>query len=439
MNIPLNSAFRNLGQEGVLLTPMASFMWAWPDGIPTNAPFGGVMYGPQTTVPLKLPFTEYCSDNDVGQKKARVWWALRRTRRRRSLPWILHFLAFRDSDADDDAGPGVEEVQAAVERADAAGAPAAGKAFLRCPLSDLALLVAYAARNSLPVASWLARHGIQTLVLRYRLLPHYDHQDALSDLEAAVQLVRKHKDGPVAAIGFSAGGHLVASLSLRLKKTPLDAQVLVYPAIDGSDWAKPGSAGFWDPACNKNTDKLLEGQQALLGGRGFAAPPSFIVGSTGDAVCPAKAHTDPYVAALRKRGIAHEYVRGNLGEHGFGLDKCWSNACAAWLQQRGFGKKIAQRSWAGCRLLQPMSTVCKWDTTLKRRQVVDATNGNSMPKEHLGQLTKLILIFRFSDLKMTGPTRRHGISCDVVQWRWLKSQRSAAVSSLCSSSRLVQR
>eukprot|EP00435_Cladocopium_sp_Y103_P037391 s2021_g9.t2 len=266
MNIPLNSAFRNLGQEGVLLTPMASFMWAWPDGIPTNAPFGGVMYGPQTTVPLKLPFTEYCSDNDVGQKKARVWWALRRTRRRRSLPWILHFLAFRDSDADDDAGPGVEEVQAAVERADAAGAPAAGKAFLRCPLSDLALLVAYAARNSLPVASWLARHGIQTLVLRYRLLPHYDHQDALSDLEAAVQLVRKHKDGPVAAIGFSAGGHLVASLSLRLKKTPLDAQVLVYPAIDGSDWAKPGSAGFWDPACNKNTDKLLEGQQALLGG-----------------------------------------------------------------------------------------------------------------------------------------------------------------------------
>ncbi|CAL1136833.1 unnamed protein product [Cladocopium goreaui] len=204
--------------------------------------------------------------------------------------------------------------------------------------------------EGLPVASWLARHGIQTLVLRYRLRPHYDHQDALSDLEAAVQLVRKHKDGPVAAIGFSAGGHLVASLSLRLKKTPLDAQVLVYPAIDGSEWAKPGSAGFWDPACNKNSDKLLEGQQALLGGRGFAAPPSFIVGSTGDAVCPAKAHTDPYVAALRKRGIAHEYVRGNLGEHGFGLDQCWSNACAAWLQQRGFGKKLAQRSWAGCRL-----------------------------------------------------------------------------------------
>lgn len=37
-------------EEGVLLVPMATFMWAWPDGIPTNAPFGGIMYGPQTTV-----------------------------------------------------------------------------------------------------------------------------------------------------------------------------------------------------------------------------------------------------------------------------------------------------------------------------------------------------------------------------------------------------
>eukprot|EP00913_Durusdinium_trenchii_P017862 g16786.t1 len=238
--------------------------------------------------------------------------------------------------------------------------------------------------EGLPVASWLARHSIQTLVLRYRLLPHYDHHDALADLEAAVELVRRHKDGPVAAIGFSAGGILVASLSLRLGKrdrTPLDAQVLVYPAIDGSDWAKEHSAGFWDPACNKNTEKLLEGSSCssflsmglncasrsstndspyrqhltIRSGRGFAAPPSFIVGSTGDAVCPAKVHTDPYVAALRKRRIPHEYIRGNLGEHGFGLDRCWSNACSQWLQQRGFGKKTSHRSWAGCRLLLPIT------------------------------------------------------------------------------------
>ncbi|CAE7495606.1 axeA1 [Symbiodinium sp. CCMP2456] len=208
--------------------------------------------------------------------------------------------------------------------------------------------------EGLPVAAWLARHGIQALVLRYRLLPRHSLEDALADLEAAVSLVRQHKDGPVAAVGFSAGGHLVASLSLRLAKRdrptggyPLDAQVLVYPCIDSSGWGKPGEAGFWDPACHEKASSLLEGQQLLLGGRGFAAPPSFLVGSTGDAVCPAKVHTDPYAEALSKRGIAHEYIRGNLGEHGFGLDPCWSSAALHWLRQRGFGKKSPSRSWAG--------------------------------------------------------------------------------------------
>lgn len=37
-------------EEKLLLIPMATFMWAWPFGTPKNAPFGGTMYGPQTTV-----------------------------------------------------------------------------------------------------------------------------------------------------------------------------------------------------------------------------------------------------------------------------------------------------------------------------------------------------------------------------------------------------
>jgi len=215
--------------------------------------------------------------------------------------------------------------------------------------------------EGLPVAAWLARHGIQALVLRYRLLPRHSFEDSITDLEEAVAMVRRHKDGPVAAMGFSAGGHLVASLGLRLGRRDrssggaLDGQVLVYPCIDGSGWAKPDEAGFWDPVCGKKAHWLLEGQQALLGGRGFAAPPSFLVGSTGDSVCPAKVHTDPYAEALGRRGISHEYVRGNLGEHGFGLDPCWSSACLQWLRQRGFGKKSPERSWAGSRLVVRLS------------------------------------------------------------------------------------
>ncbi|CAJ1413153.1 unnamed protein product [Effrenium voratum] len=36
-------------KEKVMLTPLAPFMWAWPNGAPPDAPFGGFMYGPTTT------------------------------------------------------------------------------------------------------------------------------------------------------------------------------------------------------------------------------------------------------------------------------------------------------------------------------------------------------------------------------------------------------
>ena len=58
------------------------------------------------------------------------------------------------------------------------------------------------------------------------------------------------RPGPVAALGFSAGGHLIASLALRAakegKRQPLDAQVLVYPGIDGKDWHSPEYNGFFN-------------------------------------------------------------------------------------------------------------------------------------------------------------------------------------------------
>eukprot|EP00933_Yihiella_yeosuensis_P030577 TRINITY_DN24206_c0_g1_i1.p1 TRINITY_DN24206_c0_g1~~TRINITY_DN24206_c0_g1_i1.p1 ORF type:complete len:377 (-),score=61.86 TRINITY_DN24206_c0_g1_i1:52-1182(-) len=197
--------------------------------------------------------------------------------------------------------------------------------------------------EGMPVAAWLARNGIQALVLRYRLLPRHSFKEALSDLEEAIGNVRRWRNGPVAAIGFSAGGHLVASASRLLAKKgrsgsgPLDAQVLIYPAIDGEDWLDPEKSGFWDEACQSKAASLLEGQKALLGGAGFAAPPTFIVGSTGDAVCPPKAHSDPYVAELKKRKVLHTYLRGNFGEHGFGLVRSWTDRCLPWLQERGFG------------------------------------------------------------------------------------------------------
>lgn len=210
-----------------------------------------------------------------------------------------------------------------------------------CPGGNYEFLVPH---EGFPAVEWLARHGIRAYVLRYRLLPKYVFEDMLEDLKNATELVRQSFGGPVAAMGFSAGGHLVASMALRTKgkqrllSRPFDAQVLVYPCIDGSDWGHPEDCGFsdWDnsfPAAKS----LLVGREALLGGPGFAAPPTFLVASTVDAASPPKDHTDKYAKALKERGIPCTYLRRNFGAHGFGLTGGWTDTCIRWLQQKGFG------------------------------------------------------------------------------------------------------
>ncbi|CAJ1432352.1 unnamed protein product [Effrenium voratum] len=106
-----------------------------------------------------------------------------------------------------------------------------------CPGGNYQFLVPH---EGMPVAEYFAQQGFRAYVLRYRLLPEFTLQDMMCDLGAAANLLRSK--GPVCAMGFSAGGHLVASLGTQ---RPLDAQVLVYPCIDGSDWAEEDNCGFW--------------------------------------------------------------------------------------------------------------------------------------------------------------------------------------------------
>lgn len=181
-----------------------------------------------------------------------------------------------------------------------------------------------------PVVDWLASHGMAAGVLRYRLLPAFGLEEALDDLEDAVRLVRSLRRGPVVAIGFSAGGHLVASLGARCEERapggpqPLDGQVLVYPGIDGRSWdpARAEEVCFF----NHNTwqwpervSSLLNRQAALLGGDGFAAPPTFLVTSTADGCIP-RSEVQPYVDAMLRTDVPHVHLRKNFGDHGFGLN-----------------------------------------------------------------------------------------------------------------------
>jgi len=242
-----------------------------------------------------------------------------------------------------------------------------------CPGGNYEFLCA---NEGMPVAEMFIQHNISAMVLRYRLLPRHGHSSAVSDMAAAVRMVRRLTDGPVAAIGFSAGGHLIASFSQqygapkavrrrlaskgplgqfgrfrhlsphankvrRHGKPQLDAQVLVYPAIDGLDWLDEDSTGFYQfDECFPHGPALNRNRRALLGGPGFAAPPSFLVASTSDPVCPPRIHTDVYAAAMTKRRIPHHYLRRNFGNHGFALSGGWTRQCIKWLEEQGFGGSI---------------------------------------------------------------------------------------------------
>lgn len=191
-----------------------------------------------------------------------------------------------------------------------------------------------------PVTAWLADHGIYSVVLRYRLLPTYRGEDAIDDLCVAIDHARSTREGPVVALGFSAGGHMIATHAVRQvqKDRLLDGQVLVYAGIDGSEWLDPITCGFNDyERCLPVAPSLVTRQPALLGGPGFCAPPSFLVYSTYDATCPPEAHGDRYAAALKEAGVPHNYLRGEYGEHGFGLDGGWTDPCVTWLQSLGLG------------------------------------------------------------------------------------------------------
>jgi len=220
----------------------------------------------------------------------------------------------------------------------AAGQQAGTGTVIICPGGNYEFLCS---NEALPAAMWLADHGIYAVVLRYRLLPKYQHDDALDDLAAAVAHVRKTRKGPVAVMGFSAGAHLSASLSIRQASEDdnpllLDGQVLIYPAIDGSDWLEWSSCGWFDKeGCLAGASSLVGRQKSLLGGSGFAAPPTFIVSSTADRTCPPKEHSDPYVQALISAKVPHVYVCRDLGDHGFVLQGDWMDECITWLKAIG--------------------------------------------------------------------------------------------------------
>lgn len=211
------------------------------------------------------------------------------------------------------------------------------------------------------IARWLGVRGFTVFVLFYRL-PGEGWADGpdvvLADAQRAIRTIRARASdfaidpARVAAMGFSAGGHVCADLAARFA-TPIGEPT---DAIDLLS-ARPHCAAMIYPVVSMAVPVAHAGSRALLLGPDPTpaqeaahspdqnvpenAPPHFIVHAQDDDVVPV-ANALLLRAALMARNIPVEMHLFQHGGHGFGLRRAigkpveiWPDLFRAWARAIG--------------------------------------------------------------------------------------------------------
>ena len=196
---------------------------------------------------------------------------------------------------------------------------------------------------------WLAARGFTVFVLFYRLPGEgwaAGPDVSLSDAQRAMRLIRHRASDfgidpeRVAAMGFSAGGHLCCDLTARFATS-------TYKAVDKTDVlsARPFLSAPIYPVQSMSLSVAHAGSRELLIGKNAStelerthspylnipdnAPPVFLVHAEDDDVVPVD-NSLLFRAALRAKKIPVETHLFTHGGHGFGLRKAIGKPVEAW-------------------------------------------------------------------------------------------------------------
>lgn len=199
------------------------------------------------------------------------------------------------------------------------------------------------------LSSWLNGDGITYFVLRYRL-PGDGHEKKeivpLQDAQRALRLIRSNakewnlNPDKIGVLGFSAGGHVAASLSTKYKQEVYkkidsidefsarpDFQILGYPVIT-----------MEDPFVHKGSRKALIGETSSLEIQKQFSPDSFvdsdtpmafIMHATDDKSVPVENSLNYYLS-LKKNGVPVEMHIYKDGGHGFSIRGTLGKSVANW-------------------------------------------------------------------------------------------------------------
>ena len=217
-------------------------------------------------------------------------------------------------------------------------------------------------KEGFETARWLAARGVSAFVLVYRL-PGEGHAERalvpLQDAQRAVRLVRgRARDfgldpRRIGFLGFSAGGHVAASVATRFDARvyaavdALDAgsarpdfSVLLYPVISMAPGVAHG--GSRDALLGKAPSAAALASASLENAVTAATPPTLLI-STSDDTAVLPENSLRYYSALQRHGVPAELHIFAHGKHGFGIRGAqglavgnWPDVAWAWLAASGF-------------------------------------------------------------------------------------------------------
>jgi len=202
-------------------------------------------------------------------------------------------------------------------------------------------------RGGREIAQFFASQGIISFVLRYRLPGEgWAHRETvpLQDAQRAMRLIRsgEYGAGRLGVIGFSAGGHVSATLAMRSGMPVYDR---VSPA-DGQN-AKPDIAAHMYPVITMGEGAHSGSREKLLGANptqeAIAAwslekhvtadtTPSFVCLAADDDVVPPAPNGIAFYSQLQDKKVASQLNVFEKGGHGFSLHWAQGKPCGAWPQ-----------------------------------------------------------------------------------------------------------
>lgn len=213
-------------------------------------------------------------------------------------------------------------------------------------------------REAEPVAIQMNSMGFHSFILRYSCSPSTFPQPQL-ELAKAIVIVREHSEewnideNKIIVLGFSAGGHLAASLgvfwnrefiygplSVVPEKIKPSGLILCYPVITSGEYAHKGS---FKALLGDKYEELSE-FVSIENQIGEQTPPTFIWHTFEDSSVPLE-NTLLYANAMRKHHIPFELHVYPRGRHGLSLaneETQSSNSistvvpeCQNWIQMAG--------------------------------------------------------------------------------------------------------